>query len=696
MRKLFLCGAVALVAACGDGGSTSPQVAALAAAVPVPSIPVGQTVTLTAQSVSGDGVAAAASGVAWSSLDPAVATVSSAGVVTAVAPGVATITAAAASQTARADVYVSGGSVSCSASASAAPSVGEVRLLTGSERSAICVPAVAAGGEYALVAFNASSDTGSRVFLGASGERVVPVVGGPTPSVAPTAGELLASRAPAPMRVDDGTAPALAAAAVPDARFHLALRGREQRQLRDRIPGAARSLASRRASPSFSVSPSAGATPGASGALTPTAAPSLVTVPATKGALVRLNTESGSACNTPDYRGGRVVAVGERAIIVADTANPTGGFTDADYAGFAAAFDTLVYPTEVKYFGEPSDVDENKRSVIFFTRAVNELTRANSDSYVGGFFFGRDLFPVAADRATSYAGCAGSNEAELFYMLVPDPTGVVNGNRRELAFVKGVTTGVLAHEFQHLINEGRRLYVNEARDFEATWLNEGLSHVAEELMFYEVSGLEPRSNIDATAVRSTTARRTAFNEFQGSNFGRLRAYLSNPEANSPYAADDSLATRGATWQFLRYAADRTTGDETAVFKALVNSKLSGFQNLDAVFGGSTLNLARDWAVAQYTDDSNIGQNLRTSYTFASWNYRAVYSAFVDRDNRPLPFPLRVTTLPTTGAPVQSTLVGGGATYLRFASAPGATATVRLTAAGVPVPESLQLVLVRTR
>jgi hypothetical protein len=695
MRKLFLCSAVALVAACGDGGSTSPPVAALTVAVPVPSIPVGQTVTLTAQSVSGDGVAAAASGVAWSSLDPAVATVSSAGVVTAVAPGVATITAAAASQTARADVYVSGGSVSCSASAAAAPSVGEVRLLAGSERSAICLPAVATGGEYALVAFNASSDTASRVFLGVSGERVVPVVGGPTPSVAPTAGELLASRAPAPIRVDGGAALALGAA-VPDAQFHLALRGREQRQLRDRIPGAARSLASRRASPSLSVSPSAGAPAGASGALTPTAAPSLVTVPATKGALVRLNTESGSACNTPDYRGGRVVAVGERSIIVADTANPTGGFTDADYAGFAAAFDTLVYPTDVKYFGEPSDVDENKRSVIFFTRAVNELTRANSDSYVGGFFFGRAPFPGAADRGTSYPGCAGSNEAELFYMLVPDPTGVVNGNRRELAFVKGVTTGVLAHEFQHLINEGRRLYVNEARDFEDTWLNEGLSHVAEELMYFKVSGLEPRTNIDAAAVRSSQRRIDAFNDFQGSNFGRLRAYLSNPEANSPYAADDSLATRGATWQFLRYAADRTTGDETAVFKALVNSKLSGFQNLDAVFGGSTLNLARDWAVAQYTDDSNIGQNLRTSYTFASWNYRAVYAAFRDRAGNALPFPLRVTTLPSTGAPVQSTLVGGGATYLRFASAPGATATVRLTAAGVPVPESVQMVLVRTR
>ena len=415
------------------------------------------------------------------------------------------------------------------------------------------------------------------------------------------------------------------------------------------------------------------------------------------GDLVRLNARTDAACDTAtaEFRTGRVMAVSERAIVVADTANPAGGFTDADYEGFAAAFDTLVYPADVSYFGEPSDVDENKRSVIFFTRAVNELTPANSESYVGGFFFGRDLFPVAANKSENYPGCAGSNEAELFYMLVPDPNGVVNGNRRELAFVKSVTTGVLAHEFQHLINEGRRLYVNNANDFEEVWLNEGLSHVAEELIYYKVSGLEPRSNIDGTTARSTPRRRDAFNSYQGSNFGRLRAYLTNPEGNSPYAADDSLATRGATWQFLRYAADRTTGDEAAVFKALANSKTTGFDNMDAVFGGSTLNLARDWAVAQYADDAGIGPNLRSSYTFPSWNYRSVYAAFTDRNGNPLPFPLRVTAVPTTGS-VQVTLVGGGATYLRFASAPAATATVRVSSAVGGPPEPVQMVLIRTR
>ena len=58
------------------------------------------------------------------------------------------------------------------------------------------------------------------------------------------------------------------------------------------------------------------------------------------------------------------------------------------------------------------------------------------------------------------------------------------------------TTAVIAHEFQHLINAGRRMYVNNALDFEDTWLDEGLAHVAEELLFYREAGLRPKGNID--------------------------------------------------------------------------------------------------------------------------------------------------------------------------------------------------------
>ena len=123
---------------------------------------------------------------------------------------------------------------------------------------------------------------------------------------------------------------------------------------------------------------------------------------------MNLNTNSSSACANANIRTGRVVAISNRAIVVSDTANPANGFTTQDYQFFGAMFDTLVYPVDTLNFGDPTDIDKNQHVILFFTRAVNELTPPNQTFYVGGFFFSRDLFPTtnggavqAARRATS-------------------------------------------------------------------------------------------------------------------------------------------------------------------------------------------------------------------------------------------------------------------------------------------------------
>src|SRR6185437_9443457 len=103
-------------------------------------------------------------------------------------------------------------------------------------------------------------------------------------------------------------------------------------------------------------------------------------------------------------------------------------YTTADYQSFGAAFDTLIYPVDTANFGAPTDKDANQHVILFFTRAVNELTPPGQNFYVGGFFFNRDLFPVTT--AGSVEGCAASNFAEMVYLLVPDPTGAVNQNVR--------------------------------------------------------------------------------------------------------------------------------------------------------------------------------------------------------------------------------------------------------------------------
>ncbi|HEU4722511.1 MAG TPA: hypothetical protein VFS59_14220 [Gemmatimonadaceae bacterium] len=382
-----------------------------------------------------------------------------------------------------------------------------------------------------------------------------------------------------------------------------------------------------------------------------------------------------SACGSSVNRAARVVAIGTQSIVLADTLNPTGGFTASDYQRFAARFDTLVYPLGVANFGAPADIDQNKKIVLLFTTAVNALTPSNSTSYVAGFFFDRDLFPIA--DTPDFQGCAGSNYSELFYLLAPDPSGLVNGNVRRTGFVDSVTTAVIAHEFQHLINSSRRLYVTpNVEDFEVVWLNEGLSHIAEELLFLHEAGLTPRRNLDTIAVRSSARIRSAFNADMASNTARYRSFLDAPATNSPFRDDDSLETRGATWNLLRYLADRKAGSSTsdaATWQALVNTARTGMSNLGAVFGDIP-GKVRDWNVSHYADDLVSG--LPAEYTQPSWNFHSIYKALAGSGKA---YPLEVKAL--AGGSASGTLIGGAAEYYRFSVPANATATITLTSSG---------------
>jgi hypothetical protein len=386
---------------------------------------------------------------------------------------------------------------------------------------------------------------------------------------------------------------------------------------------------------------------------------------------VRFNVQANDACGKTDYRTGRVVATGTYSVVIADNNNPSGGLTTAEYRKFAEDFDKQVYPTITRYFGEPKDIDDNGRVLIFFTRAVNELTPAGSKGYVGGFFFARDLFPVKG--TAQMQACAGSNEAEMFYMLAADPTGVVNGNKVSKETVTQVGVGIIAHEFQHLINASRRLFVNNADDWEETWLNEGLSHIAEELMFYQASGLSRRQNLDVNRIRASQSTVDAFNNFALSNFGRLSHYYEAPELNSPYGDSASLGERGAVWQYLRHLADRSSLDEAEFWKRLANSKTAGFANLKQVIGEDPLPLLRDWGVAAYTDDFVTTADA-TRFQLPSWNHRSLLQAV----NLPGPKAQPLSDRSRKGV----TLVGGGSAYLAF-SVPLGQGEIRLTPGSTP-------------
>jgi hypothetical protein len=345
---------------------------------------------------------------------------------------------------------------------------------------------------------------------------------------------------------------------------------------------------------------------------------------------------------------------------------------------------------DVQNFGEPSDIDRNGKVLIFFTAAVNALTPRNADYYVGGFFHPRDLYPKAATR--TLPACAGSNEAEMFYMMVPDPQGTINGNRFERGFVSRITVGTIAHEFQHLINAGRRTYVNTTGTrAESVWLNEGLSHVAEELLFFRASGLPARSRVTLETVRESQRTVDAYNAYVNPNMSRLVSWLRAPETSSPFASNDELGTRGATWQLLRYAADQSKKSERDIWFALVNGGQSGLANLRAALGLTDLDvLLRDWAVANAADGGAAGTP-SARFRFASWDFAGIIKGVRSLEA----YPLQTRTI-ADGQRLPLAVNVGTAAYVRVPVAAGHVAYLRTRSGTAPMPSALRLTVVRVR
>jgi hypothetical protein len=587
--------------------------------------------------------------------DPSLVSIDATGLVRALRRGSGTYlvaTAGAKSDSILVTVLAVGQSICTGAATPVDLAIGQV--LTQVAGSGFCVHASSSSNEYAIVPFyNAPV---------ASASTQIEVLGQGLTTLGASAA-LFSRRA-----VTQQPTPKL----VPDDAFESRLRARERTEGTARMAAAGAWRSSQRA-----LVPGARAT---------TVVPSI-------GDLVQLNVNANDFCDNADYRTGRVAAITNNAIVIADTANPAGGFTDDEYRSIGVTFDTLVNPVDTTAFGAPTDIDNNGHVIMFFTRAVNELTSSGASSVVLGFFYQRDLFP----KTGAPGPCPGSNYAEMFYLMVPDTGGVVNGNRRLKPQVVSFTNGTVAHEYQHLINASRRMYVNGVgTNFEEKWLDEGLAHSAEELNFWRASGLSPRQNLDASIYADPLSKTAAaYSTFELNNFRRYATYLTRTESQGPIGVsplDDDLYTRGAIWNFLRYAVDHVVaagGDETAFWHALVNSKTTGIANLTNVLGSAPNAMLRDWAISVFLDDD--APNVDPLFLQPSWNLRSALTG----GGTSTPFPLVTRTL-TDGVFSTFVLAGFGVSFERFSVPGGQDALLTVTSGGQPLPPTILLAVVRVR
>jgi hypothetical protein len=607
-----------------------------------PNVLQGNTQALTATVRSAVGNVLTGQPVTWGTANGAVVTVDGSGLATGAGVGTASVTATS-------------GPRSGSASVSVCPNLAVGGVYTGVMplASSLCFGGGAGTEEFTYMPVNLSSSSALSLTLTATGIQAV--TGPPSPFRAPAEGAQL-GRAPSN---EPGIDEDFRARLLENDR-QLAARLYRQGNFRVERPPASR---------------------GGPRRLITVGVPSV-------GDLMNLNVAQGCS-GALDTRVGQVRSIGQHVIVVSDTANPAGGFTTAQYDSIALEFDTLAYATDTTNFGGPTDLDSNQRVVAFYTRAVNELSPPASSVVVLGFFTGRDLFSSAP------ASCPRSNEGEMFYMLVPDPTGAVNSNVRTVSFVRGSTVGTMAHELQHLINGSRRVYLNGtwSGSFEEVWLNEGLSHIAEELVFYRASvGLAPRGNIVVTQLTTgpnASRRVAAFNTYANPNFGRWRGWLQRPDTSGPVKNVDALASRGATWSFLRYAADRVNGVDATFWSALINTQSVGTTNLSAALGGASVDdWVRDWTAANYGDDAVAG--IATQYTHPSWSYRSLYTA-LNGSYQLVPRPL------SNGVGLTLSYSRGGSTaYARFGVPASGFAKVTALSGGVPPSSPYALIVMRTK
>ena len=334
--------------------------------------------------------------------------------------------------------------------------------------------------------------------------------------------------------------------------------------------------------------------------------------------------------------------VGNHAAIYIDDQAPAGGFTQADFDSLGALFDQHLYEVDTRAFGAESDIDHNGVVIILFTPAVNGLTPSSqcSTSIISGFFYGIDIDPA-------YANDSRSNHAEIFYAVAPDPDGTASC-AITVQQVRNLVPVTFEHEFQHMISYNQHVLIRHGPP-EVLWLNEGLSHLAEELggLHFEAIG-----------------RKDLFSQFTIRDLYNAGLFLHAPGATFvlPASGTGTLEERGASWLFLRWVVDHFGSDVT---RRLDETSLTGAENVANATTEPFSRLLSEWFLANWASDlPGLTAPPRLRYT--TWDFRTTYASLHQQDPNHFPYAFPLDPLVFSGGSfgLSDTLRAGSGYYLR--------------------------------
>jgi hypothetical protein len=359
-----------------------------------------------------------------------------------------------------------------------------------------------------------------------------------------------------------------------------------------------------------------------------------------------------------------LMKIGQHIAIFVDTNAPQPGVSQADLDTLREVFDQRLYGIDRGAFGNESDIDANSVVMVLMTNEVNQLVPASQCStsgYVAGYFFGADIDPFFR---TTY------NNGEVFYSLVADPGGTLSC-AHSVAQVKGTVPVTFIHEFQHMISYNQHVLVRGGAA-EVLWLNEALSHYAEER--------GGRSFLPSDTL--------TYCRYVGGDLYNSAQYFAAPE--DYFLVDTSgiggLAERGGYWLFLRYLIDQYATDTSLaaldVFtKKLDLTNLTGLANVQQQTGTAFTTLVTRWSLANYVSDLP-GFTAPSQLKYKMWRFRTDYGTLktacapvLNTGQLPSTLPLVPGVGTASGVNLSGVLRAGTGTYFRAqqnAGTPGFT------------------------
>jgi len=411
---------------------------------------------------------------------------------------------------------------------------------------------------------------------------------------------------------------------------------------------------------------------------------------------IRIPDRSRNICQNSLSISVTVKKVGTHGIFLQDNANPSGGFTAAEYQALSDQFDTQIYATDVAYFGEPTDYDGNTRIAVVITKEVNKIEN------LLGEVFPQNLVPQSV--------CPSSNEGEFFYGRAPDPTGTAGTVYTDSA-ARADAPVIIAHELAHVIQIGRRIEYPPATDLQSTWEAEGQATFAEEVNGYTAAQLTPGRNLGRDVAFNRGASPLPTNWF-GDPFVDLAVYygFETRETRVSGAPEQCswLGTRsqgntgpcltgrepyGVSWSFLRWLSDQYGGrfalGEKGLHQALIDNAFSGFATVADVIGQPMEALLVQWAAMLYADDRIPGVDEKL--TMKSWNLVSIEQGIVETGRL-------APRMRTFGTFNDAILVRGGSTaYFVVSGANRAATAIRVRdASDGPLPANMRVWVVKAQ